>query len=411
MRVVLGVCAGIAAYKSILVIRSLQKAGADVFVVPSPDALRFVGKETFQAISGHPVATSLFEDDPVLNHVEIMRNADLLLIVPATANTIAKLSHGQCDNLLTACAITATCPVIIAPAMHTQMYNHPATIENLTTLKNRGVHIIAPETGELACGDQGIGRLADPETIVNATLKILHRPSNVTITPHNLPLKEKQVLICAGGTQEPIDPVRYISNYSTGRMGLELAKAAAQIGATVQFVSANIHKNILAEVSDFAQIYQVQTAQEVYDTMLDIAPNAQLVIMAAAVADYRPAHYCDSKIKKTNCETFTLEIEKTPDVLKALLAQRETKTSGIPTIIGFAAETGQNGTDFIEFGKQKARTKGADLLVVNQVGVNLGFGDVQSCVIVINKEGKELQTFQGDKTKIAAQIMNFFTSN
>lgn len=420
-RVVLGVTGGIAAYKSVAIVRGLRAAGCDVRVVPTAQALNMVGITTWEAISGHPVHTEVTEAADDVIHVRTGSEADLLIIAPATANTIAKLACGLADNLLTATALVATCPMLIAPAMHTQMWNHRATQANISTLRGRGVKMIGPEVGRLTGADSGQGRMSEPDEIVRTALNILTmRDSRAQAdTSHGdigditygeaLPSKRGalaglRIVISAGGTHEPLDPVRFIGNRSTGYMGVALADAAKRAGADIFLVGANLSREVRDQVPAGVQLRCVVTAQDLYEAMRELADTADVIVMAAAVADYRPAHRAVSKIKKNGGGVYTLELEETPDILASLARHRRRPEQ---LIVGFAAETGDSTHSVLDYGKAKAARKGADIIVVNEVGESTGFGAVPTAVTLVDAEGAELGTASGTKIAVGTAIMGY----
>lgn len=381
-RIVLGVTGGIAAYKSVAVARGLIQAGHSVHVVPTPASLQMVGVATWQGITGAPAHTSVF-DDPS-EHVHLGRDADLLVIAPATAHTLARLAHGLADDLLTNVALMATCPVLVAPAMHTQMWLHPATQANVAALRARGVAVVGPGDGPLAGGDTGPGRMSEPEAIVAAALGLLH--------PQDL--AGWRVVVTAGGTREPIDPVRFLGNRSSGRQGAALARAASQRGAQVTLIAANVDGAVLGGVP--AQ--RVTSAAELAQAVTAAAPEADVVVMAAAVADYRVADAAAHKLKKQ--DHLTLELTRNPDILAGLVAARRPGQR----IVGFAAETGDAQASALEYAATKARAKGADLLVFNEVGVDKGFGDVPNAVTLLDAAGRVLGQAAGSKDQVAHAV-------
>ncbi|MFP7696102.1 bifunctional phosphopantothenoylcysteine decarboxylase/phosphopantothenate synthase [Trueperella sp. LYQ143] len=425
MRIVVGVCGGIAAYKTVAVVRALRAAGCEVQVVPTPNALEFVGKTTFEAISGHPVYVHTHEAADEVAHVRTGQNADMLLIAPATAHTIAKLACGLADNLLTATALIAP-RIAIAPAMHTEMWLHPATQANIATLVARGVHIIGPETGRLTGADSGIGRMSEPSDIVAQALHILDlelakADQVIAATPPHIsqpgdcatpaagssrPLTASQTaatglsfIISAGGTHEAIDPVRFIGNRSSGRMGVELANAAVRAGAQVRLVAAHIDSRVRRDIDPRIAVESVSSADDLHQVMRQQSSSADVVIMCAAVSDYRVASRSATKIKRGG--SISLDLVPNPDILKDLVAHRRPQQ----TLVGFAAETGDEHTDFREYGRRKAQAKGADLLVINQVGENLGFGEGDTRVVIVDRHGEPRTELSGSKSEIAAAII------
>lgn len=389
-RIIFGVTGGIAAYKAPMIARLLRAAGQSVHFVPTKAALKMIGAPTLAAISGHHVHTSVFDDPEGVEHVQLGAGADALLIAPATANTIAKLASGQADNLLLATALVATCPVIIAPAMHSQMWCHPATRANIATLKQRGVIVIEPGVGRLTGSDSGVGRLEEPEVIAERVLGLW-----------NQELAGTKVLVTAGGTREALDPVRYLGNRSTGAMGIEIARAAANAGADVELIACNIERAL----PDGVGVTRVVSAADLADAVEERKASADVIIMTAAVADYRPVQASEAKLKKDG-GSLTIELEENPDILASLTADR----SHDAYVVGFAAETGDGEISFEEYGRQKALRKQADLLCINHVGTNAGFGDVESEILMVDADGVEVGRISGEKSLIAKGIISQISS-
>ncbi len=353
-KIVLGVTGGIAAYKVVQVARDMAQLGADVRVVMTRSAERFVGQQTFAALSGHPVLTSLFSSGADVPHVELARGADLAILAPATANSIAKVVAGMADDSLSATFLTVTCPVLIAPAMHTEMWQNPATEHNMAVLAGRGYYIVGPTSGALSSGDEGMGRMVEPAEIVSEAAEILARTSSLT---------GKRFLITAGGTREAIDPVRYIGNHSSGRMGYVLAEEAARRGAKVILVSGSTH--LIPPVG--VEVVKASSAQEMHDAVLAHASDADVIVKAAAVADFRPEIAADSKLKK-DAGPPEVRLVPTVDILKELgHSSGLRKPGGI--LVGFAAETVRDEEQLVELARHKLEIKGADMVVANQVGV------------------------------------------
>lgn len=390
-RITVGVTGGIAAYKSLLVIRQLVQDGHDVTVVPTESALKFVTLTSFEALCRNPVTTALFEDVAEVRHVSYAQNSDLLVVVPATANTIAKFANGYADNLLSNIFLTMSAPVLLAPAMHTEMWHNPATQHNVQQLRSRGVHFVDPVVGELTGGDSGIGRLAEPDDIVAAVRKLLAGDARQD-------LAGKTVLITAGGTREALDPVRFLGNRSTGSQGTALAAEAARRGATVTLIGANLE---VAPPSNCGYVPVVSTA-DLERALNEHRASADVIIQAAAVADYRPKAEQQQKMKKDDQgSALTLELVENPDLLKSLTANR---IKG-QTIIGFAAETA-SGEELLALGAKKARAKGADMLVVNQVGWTEGFGSAENSITIMNQQGEVLAETSGNKNHLANFILD-----
>jgi phosphopantothenoylcysteine decarboxylase/phosphopantothenate--cysteine ligase len=417
-RVILGVSGGIAAYKACSLLRLFTERGYDVTVVPTAAALEFVGAPTWAALSGKPVSTDVWTDVHEVPHVRLGQHADLVVVAPATANLLARAAHGLADDLLTNTLLTARCPVVFAPAMHTEMWLHPATVANVATLRSRGAHVIEPASGRLTGTDTGPGRLPDPEAIF-ATCRHL-------LTPSPTPLAGVRVVVSAGGTREPLDPVRFLGNRSSGKQGYAVAEVAATRGAEVTLVSANVALPVPGGVT----LVLVQTALELGEAVAKAAQESDVVVMAAAVADYRPAHYADAKIKKTHHDVPTaphdrsgpsdtaapheahpdsgpegsgtdqsaptIELVRNPDVLAGLVHSRGSATS--PVIVGFAAETGDGEHTVLDLARDKFARKGCDLLVANEVGVARTFGQDTNTVHILRR-GVDTVTQVGPASK------------
>jgi phosphopantothenoylcysteine decarboxylase / phosphopantothenate---cysteine ligase len=383
-RILLGVSGGIAAYKALELVRLATAAGHVVRVVQTPASRRFVGEASFAALTGAPVLVGEFERDPArgafpgqplpshepLSHLELVANADVYVIAPASANTIAKLAHGLADNLLSSCALAADCPLVIAPAMNNRMYEHPATQANLEILRARGAQIVAPDSGRLASkGEQGVGRLAEPARILEACEAALVAPAGWS---------GLRVLVTAGGTREPIDSVRFVGNSSSGRMGFALARAAQARGAEVTLVAANVSLPVPAGVS----CREVTTAAELQTVCEEEFAACDVLLMTAAVADFRPAAPSVGKIKKGGRASIALELEATADVLAGLAAHRRAGQ----TLVGFAAEHGEGA---VEYGRGKLTAKGLDAVVVNDISrSDIGFEvDANEVTIVTAADG------------------------
>lgn len=391
MRIVLGVAGGIAAYKAAHVLRLLTEAGHEVRVVPTRAALEFVGRATWEALSGHPVTPEVFDDVDEVAHVRLGRQADLVVVAPATADLLARAASGRADDLLAATLLTATCPVLMAPAMHTEMWQHPATRANVATLRQRGVHVLDPDSGRLTGADSGPGRLPEPEAVVDAALALVD-PEGKPRTPDLLGLT---VVVSAGGTREPLDPVRFLGNRSSGRQGVALARTALARGARVTLVAANLQVRPPAGV----RVLPVETTAQLQDAVRGCAVDADVVVMAAAVADFRPAAGSDHKIKKSaDGSVAPLELVQNPDVLAALVADPPRPGQ---VVVGFAAETGDATGDVLHHGREKARRKGADLLAVNAVGGGLGFGTDDNAVTVLDATGEVVAHVAGTKDAVA----------
>ncbi|WP_188511122.1 bifunctional phosphopantothenoylcysteine decarboxylase/phosphopantothenate--cysteine ligase CoaBC [Conyzicola nivalis] len=391
MNVVVGITGGIAAYKAVSVVRALVLAGHDVHVVATDAALKFVGKPTLEAISRNTVHTDLYEGVAEVRHVAIGQAADLIVIAPATANSIAKLAAGIADDLLGNTVLASTAPVVIAPAMHTEMWQNPATVANVALLRSRGVHVVGPAVGQLTGKDSGPGRLSEPDDIVAAALAVVAVKN----------LAGKRILVTAGGTREALDPVRYIGNRSSGKQGLAIARAAAARGASVTLIGANLE--VHAAATESLSVVHVGSTLELEAAVTTAAPDADVVIMAAAVADYRPDSVAQSKIKKeTQGDTLQLTLVKNPDILVGLAA---TRAPG-QLIIGFAAETEQQRDALVELGRAKIARKGADYLVLNRVGWTEGFATDGNAVIVLDRAGDIVSEASGSKASVAERILD-----
>ena len=389
MRVVLGVAGGVAAYKAVLLLRLLREAGHAVRVIPTAAALRFVGAPTWEALSGESVSTDVFDDVPGVAHVALGQSADLVVVAPATADLLARAAVGQADDLLTATLLVTRAPVVVAPAMHTEMWEHPATVANVATLRARGVHVIEPASGRLTGADSGPGRLPEPDEIVRAALEVASRGAR----PRDL--AGRRVVVSAGGTREAIDPVRFLGNASSGKQGVALARAAVARGADVVLVGANLAQAPTG-VGTFVPV--VSTA-ELRDAVRAAAQEADVVVMAAAVADFRPVHVPDAKIKKIAGQApAPIELVENPDILRELATERLRPGQ---VVVGFAAETGDADGDVLSHGRAKARRKGADLVVVNAVGGGKAFGTDENDVTIVDAAGEVVETAAGSKELVA----------
>lgn len=388
-RVVLGVSGGIAAYKACEVLRGLTESGHDVTVVPTAAALRFVGAPTWAALSGHPVSTDVFDGVHEVPHVRLGQEADLVLVVPATADLMARATVGLADDLLTSTLLTARCPVVFVPAMHTEMWEHPATVANVAALRDRGAVVVEPAVGRLTGADSGKGRLPEPDEILALALDVLARGVR------HPDLTGRRVVVSAGGTREYLDPVRFLGNRSSGRQGYALARAAVARGAQVTVVAANV---ALTDPAG-ADVVRVASAADLREAMLEAASDADAIVMAAAVADFRPTTYADAKIKKSpDGGAPTIGLERTSDVLTELAAKRATPGQ---VVVGFAAETGDAEGSVLDHGRAKLAAKGCDLLVVNEVGVDRGFESADNEAVVLGADGSSTPVPRGPKTALA----------
>ena len=443
-RIVVGVSGSISAYKATFIIRQLRAAGHEVKVVASAAALKFIGESTLAALSGAPVASQLFSDAGAVEHVAIAEWAQLLLIAPASADLIAKLAVGRADDMLTTTALTTTAPIVISPAMHTQMWQHPATVANVEILRSRGVKVIEPASGRLTGKDSGPGRLPEPEQIVAQALEFLRQSEHSKAASNgggaqvvdavqnqvepsqdqpgqNQPGQElaardlqfsqdlagKHFVISAGGTREAIDPVRFLGNRSSGLQGIALARAAVERGAHVTLVAANIEAALLAQLPEQVEVVKVVSALQLRDAVHEAGRSAQVIVMCAAVADFRPKTYTGFKLKKSTDsgetdKSYTLELVENPDILAGLAAQRLNEGQ---VIVGFAAETGDEHTSALEYGRRKALKKGADLLAVNTVGATSGFGDVANEIHVLDSHGQQVGHSAGSKLQVARDLL------
>ena len=397
MRILLGVSAGIAAYKSVHLLRLLKEAGHSVRVLPTATSLEFVGRATWEALSGEPVTERVFEDVPDVAHVRIGQGADLMIVAPATADLMARAATGRADDLLTATLLTVRCPVLFAPAMHTEMWHHSATRANVATLRDRGVTVLDPAVGRLTGADSGPGRLPEPEEIAAAALALGTDGRSAAAAQD---LAGRRVVISAGGTQEPLDPVRFLGNRSSGRQGVALAEAARARGAEVHLVAANL----LVPAPDNMTVTHVGSALELRDAVRTAAAQADVVVMAAAVADFRPQDVPGTKIKKVaGSAPPTITLVENPDILAELAHDR---LRADQVVVGFAAETGDAENTVLALGQAKARRKAADLLVVNDVSGGKTFGASDSAVHVLDAAGEVLAEATGTKRDVADVILD-----
>ncbi|KTR87377.1 bifunctional phosphopantothenoylcysteine decarboxylase/phosphopantothenate synthase [Leucobacter chromiiresistens] len=454
MNIVLGVTGGIAAYKAVQLARTLVEDGHDVHVVPTEEALRFVGRPTWEAISRNPVTTSVHEDVPEVRHVGLGQRADLVIVAPATAHTLARMTAGLADDLLGTTLLATRAPVLVAPAMHTEMWQHPATQDNVAILRSRGVHFVGPETGRLTGADSGPGRMSEPDAIAERARALLARGAEepdadgagaaaapgaeepVAEMPlAEVPLAEVpletaaadaldsvrpdaegsgrdhdlaglRIMVTAGGTREPIDPVRYLGNRSSGRQGVAIAAAAADRGAKVVLFAANVDAAVLAEVQDRAavRVVPVSTTAELERASRAAAAGAEVVIMAAAVADYRVAEVAERKIRKEDGagRAPVLELVENPDILAGLVEERRPGQ----VIVGFAAETVENEAELRERGLRKLARKGADLLAVNAVSWSEGFESGENTLHVLARDGRPETVATGTKRAVADALLD-----
>ncbi len=399
-RIIVGVAGGIAAYKACSVVRQLTEAGHEVRVVPTESALKFVGAATFEALSGNPVRTGVVDDVPEVPHVRSGQQADLMVGAPATADLLARAVAGRADDLLTATLLTVRCPVLYAPAMHTEMWLHPATVDNVETLRSRGAVVLEPASGRLTGADTGPGRLPEPEEITTFAELLLARADAL---PHDL--AGTKLLVTAGGTREPLDPVRFIGNRSSGKQGYAVARVAAQRGAEVTLIAGNT-----AGLADPAGVHVVHigSAAQLRDAVSKHAPDANALVMAAAVADFRPATVATAKIKKGGAEEpSSIDLIRNDDVLAgAVQARTDGQLPNMRVIVGFAAETGDANGDVLFHARAKLRRKGCDLLVVNAVGDGRAFEVDNNDGWLLAADGTESALEHGSKTLMASRIVD-----
>lgn len=418
--VVVGVGAGIAAYKAAILVRALMRAGVNVHVVPTPRSLDFVGRTTWEGLSGQPVLTGV-ADLPGADHVELARVAQLIVIAPATADLIARLRSGVADDLLTTSVLAAHCPVLIAPAMHSNMWTNPATQDNVRVLRERGVHVLDPDTGALGSGDSGIGRLVDPEVIAKKALALLDQgkakdsleaavkfdAAAKTEAPAKTEQKQAlagaRILITAGGTREPIDPVRFIGNCSSGRQGIEIAKAAFAAGAQVTLLASNIESEMLSELDSRIDVVPAPSSFDVEKAVMSRLKDCDALVMAAAIADFKPEAAREHKIKKDpdSSDAPILHLVRTTDILRSVCVSKDRPK----VVLGFAAETG-TPEEVLKLGTDKALRKGADLLAVNRVGGGVGFGEVDNEVWLLDSTGRMLLNAKGSKSRVAQALVS-----
>lgn len=394
--IVVGVGGGIAAYKVCRLVRRFRESGHNVDVVPTRSALKFVGEATWAALSGNPVATSMWESTHQVPHVRLGQQADLVIVAPATADLMSRAVAGAADDLLTSTLLTARCPVIFAPAMHTEMWQHPATVANVATLRSRGAIVIDPDEGRLTGTDTGAGRLPEPEGLFSISRAVLS-------TTNLGDLAGQHVVVSAGGTRESLDPVRFLGNESSGRMGFAVAAAAVARGADVTVVAANVDLPPVPGTETIA----VRSAMDLKESVANAADAADVVVMAAAVADFRPAHTARQKIKKgTAQEPTSVELIRNPDILAGLVSDRRPGQ----IIVGFAAETGDEQSSVLDHGKQKLTRKGCDLLVVNDVSGGKAFGTDDNEVVILAKSGQPTRVARSVKESVANRIWDAIVS-
>ena len=462
MRIIVGIGGGIAAYKAAMLLRLFAKNGDEVIAMPTPNATKFVGVPTLEALSGNPVSTDVFDRVPEVNHVRQAEQADAVVVAPATADLLARLAAGRADDLLSSTVLTTHAPVILAPAMHTQMWEHPATQANVQTLRSWGYHVIEPAIGRLTGPDSGPGRMPEPEDIFAVALDVITRfpkgqvhpvytpgyaPTEplytgteqermaaaraATLTSALLgqaepgqadsgratgaseslrgPLTGRLVVITAGGTREALDPVRFLGNRSTGKQGVALAEAARDLGATVHLIGANLE----VPAPEGVQVTRVVSALELREATLEASAAADVLIMSAAVADFRPAEFAEFKIKKSadSEDAPVIQLVRNPDILREVVVRRQQDREagesalGPKLIVGFAAETGSAEKTPLELGREKLQRKGTDFLAVNTVGVNRGFGTDDNTITLLSTLNDEVPVFSGSKKELSVRLV------
>jgi phosphopantothenoylcysteine decarboxylase/phosphopantothenate--cysteine ligase len=395
--VVVGITGGIAAYKAVGVVRGLVLLGHDVHVVPTEAALRFVGKPTLEAVSRNPVTSDLYDGVSEVRHVALGQKADLIVVAPATAHTLASMALGLSDDLLGTTILASRAPLVVAPAMHTEMWQHPATQANAALLRSRGATLVGPTSGRLTGTDSGPGRMAEVEDVIAAAL--------AAVRPGGRDLEGRRILVSAGGTREPLDPVRFLGNRSSGRQGVALAVAARDRGAEVVLVAAHLEVPAPAGV----RVVPVSTALDLSDAMVREAEQADVVIMAAAVADYRPVSVSAGKIKKEQAgDALSVELVRNPDILQRLAADAAVpRVDGTRRlVVGFAAETEEDPAELVRIGREKLARKGCDLLVLNRVGWSEGFATEGNTITVLARSGDTLAEASGSKEQVAHRILD-----
>ncbi len=461
MRIIVGIGGGIAAYKAAMLLRLFAKNGDEVIAMPTPNATKFVGVPTLEALSGNPVSADVFDRVPEVNHVRQAEQADAVVIAPATADLLARLAAGRADDLLSSTVLTTHAPVILAPAMHTQMWEHPATQANVQTLRSWGYHVIEPAIGRLTGPDSGPGRMPEPEDIFAVALDVIERfpkgqvhpvytpgyapteplytgteqermaaARQATLTsallgqgepcqgtgasaddsgPLGGPLSGRLVVITAGGTREALDPVRFLGNRSTGKQGVALAEAARDLGAHVHLIGANLE----VPAPEGVQVTRVVSALELREATLEASAAADVLIMSAAVADFRPAEFAEFKIKKSadSEDAPVIQLVRNPDILREVVVRRQQareageSTLGPKLIVGFAAETGSAEKTPLELGREKLQRKGTDFLAVNTVGVNRGFGTDDNTITLLSTLVDEAPVFSGSKKELSVRLL------
>ena len=399
--IVVGVTGGVAAYKAPIVVRECQRAGHDVYVAATRASLDFVGRSTWEGITSRPVAVDIAGEGRA-EHVELARVADLIIVVPATANSLARLAAGFADDMVSLTVLASDAPVVVAPAMHSNMWLAPATQANVKTLRERGVHVIDPASGALGSGDSGVGRLPEPEEIARVALELLEAHNRASSA-----LAGRTIVVTAGGTREPIDPVRFLGNQSSGRQGLAIASAAARAGASVRVIAANIESALLEALPTGVQVTRVGSALQMREALIDQVTDADALVMTAAVADFRPEATSESKIKKdpSTEDAPTIRLVRNPDILAEIGHSDERP----PLVVGFAAETGTD-EEILAYGADKAARKGADFICLNRVGERVGFGDVSNDIRLLDASGHITGRYVGSKDEVAAGLVGHMAS-
>ena len=399
--IVVGVTGGVAAFKAPIVVRECQRAGHDVYVAATRASLDFVGRSTWEGITSRPVAVDIAGEGRA-EHVELARVADLIIVVPATANSLARLAAGFADDMVSLTVLASDAPVVVAPAMHSNMWLAPATQANVKTLRERGVHVIDPASGALGSGDSGVGRLPEPVEIARVALALLDsRNQSLQV------LAGRTVVVTAGGTREPIDPVRFLGNQSSGRQGLAIASAAARAGASVRVIAANIESALLEALPTGVQVTRVGSALQMREALIDQVADADALVMTAAVADFRPEATSESKMKKdpSTEDAPTIRLVRNPDIL-AEVAHGDQRP---PLVVGFAAETGTD-EEILAYGADKAARKGANFICLNRVGESVGFGDVPNDIRLLDASGHIAGRYVGSKDEVAAGLVGHMAS-
>ena len=399
--IVVGVTGGVAAFKAPIVVRECQRAGHDVYVAATRASLDFVGRSTWEGITSRPVAADIAGEGRA-EHVELARVADLIIVVPATANSLARLAAGFADDMVSLTVLASDAPVVVAPAMHSNMWLAPATQANVKTLRERGVHVIDPASGALGSGDSGVGRLPEPVEIARVALELLDsRNQSLQV------LAGRTVVVTAGGTREPIDPVRFLGNQSSGRQGLAIASAAARAGASVRVIAANIESALLEALPTGVQVTRVGSALQMREALIDQVADADALVMTAAVADFRPEATSESKMKKdpSTEDAPTIRLVRNPDIL-AEVAHGDQRP---PLVVGFAAETGTD-EEILAYGADKAARKGADFICLNRVRESVGFGDVPNDIRLLDASGHIAGRYVGSKDEVAAGLVGHMAS-